>query len=86
MASLKSSSERGFVVKVGKQYRHAPEANTRPNTNITKNPKDKSVIGEPSRQTTSGTSAFGVMSMVMLLLGVQPRAFSLRMLVCTRVI
>ena len=57
-ASLKASSECRFVSKAGEQYRLPPEANIRPNTNTTKDPKDKSVIGEPSRQTISGTKCF----------------------------
>ena len=54
-ASLKVFTEHRFVLKAREQYRRPTGTNTRPNTNTTKNPKDKSVIGEPSRQTTLRT-------------------------------
>jgi len=48
-ASFKFSSERKFVPKAGEQYRRPPKTTIRPNTNTTKDLKDKSLIDEPSR-------------------------------------
>jgi len=52
-ASLKASSERRFVQKAGKSYRRPTETNIRPDSNITKDSKDKSIIAEPFRQNRS---------------------------------
>jgi len=57
-ASLKVFSKHRFVLKAEKQYKRPTETNTRPNTNTTKDLTDKSVIGEPFRQTTSGMKCF----------------------------
>jgi len=56
--SLKASSQRRFLLKIRAQYRRPTETNTRPSTNTIKDPKDKSVIGEPSKQTTSEIKYF----------------------------
>jgi len=53
--SHKFSLECRFVLKVGEQFRRQPENTVRASTNTTKNPKDKSVIGESSKQGAKGT-------------------------------
>jgi len=55
--SLKFPSEGKFIAKAGEQSRCQPE-DIVTNTNTTKDPKDKSVIGESSKQGAKGMQCY----------------------------
>ena len=56
--SLKFYSECRFIAKVREQSRRQPDDTVRPNTNTTKDPKGKSVIGESSKQGAKGMQCY----------------------------